>query len=314
MVSFAQKVKKQIIESGSHGERCIAAETYGLLLFSRLLCLEKSVYRTQHQCVALRIAEMTAAVAGVYVKVTEPKRENGQRPVYLVEIPYIEQRRIVVARFSGDAESIINGEMLHGDDCLDSFLKGAFLASGTLSDPGKAYHLEIAAHSPGLCSELCALLREKDVKCSTLMRKSGCSAYIKGSSDIENLLALLGAGNAYMEFIDLKITREINNIANRCANCDSANIQKTVVAAGEQVAAIKIIDKRKGIDSLPEELRALARMRLENPEMTLRELAESLDPPLTRSGVNHRLQRIIDISRELKSEITIRQKQPEDKV
>lgn len=297
MTSFSNRVKNQIIQSGSQEECCLAAQTYGLLLFSRLSDARLTVYRTSQRPVARRVSELIAAVCGVYVKVTEPSEQQGVRSKYAVEIPYIEQRTAITDRFCSDSGSI-DESLFVCEGCRAAFLQGAFLAAGTVSDPDKAYHLEIAARSPELCSALCALLREMGVHCSTLMRKSGCSAYVKGSADIEELLGVLGAGGAYMEFIEVRITRDVSNRANRCTNCDAANITKTVAAAGQQLEAIRRIERTSGLASLPPELRELARLRLENPEMSLRELGESMEPKLSRSGVNHRLQRIIEISQD----------------
>jgi len=300
VISFSNKVKKQIIQSGSQDEDCLGAEAYGLLLFSRLLDAHRNVYRTSQGAVARRAAELIAACCGVYVKVTAPASESEQRGSYTVEIPHIEQRMAITGRFGSDCGHIDRGQIL-GDEARIAFLRGAFLASGTISDPVKSFHMEIAAHTPELCAELCGLMKEMGVKCSTLMRKSGCSAYIKGSADIELLLGEMGATGAYMEVIEVRINREVNNKANRTTNCDEANITKTVTAAGIQLAAIRKIEQSGGLGTLPDELRAIAQHRLENPEMTLRELGESMEPRLSRSGVNHRLQKLIDIANNLES-------------
>ena len=296
MLSFSNKVKKQIIQSGSQDEHCQAAEAYGLLLFSRLLDVHRSVFRTSMGAVARRAAELIAACCGVYVKVTAPASEADQRGSYTVEIPHIEQRMAITGRFGSDPDHI-NAGLIDSEESRIAFLRGAFLASGTMSDPEKSFHLEIAAHSPELCTELCALMRGMGIKCSTLMRKSGCSAYIKGSADIELLLGELGAAGAYMEVIEVRINREVSNRANRTTNCDEANITKTVTAAGAQLAAIRKIEQAGGLGSLPEELRLIARHRLDNPEMSLRELGETMEPKLSRSGVNHRLQKLMDIAK-----------------
>lgn len=295
MISFSNKVKKQIIQSGSQDEDCLGAEAYGLLLFSRLLDAHRSVYRTSNGAVARRAAELIAACCGVYVKVTAPASENEQRGSYTVEIPHIEQRMAITGRFGSDCGHIDRGQIV-GDEARIAFLRGAFLAAGTVSDPAKSFHMEIASQSPELCTELCALIREMGAKCSTLMRKSGCSAYIKGSADIELLLGEMGAAGAYMEVIEVRINREVNNKANRTTNCDEANITRTVTAAGVQLEAIRKIKKAGGLGVLPEELRAVAMLRLDNPEMSLRELGEAMEPRLSRSGVNHRLQKLIEIA------------------
>ncbi len=298
VISFSNKVKKQIIQSGSQDESCIEAETYGLLLFSRLLDPHRNIFRTSQGCVARHMAERIAACCGVYVNVISPSDEAEGRANYVVEIPYIEQRMAINGRFGRDCGHI-DRSMTEGEENRIAFLRGAFLASGTVSDPSKSFHLEIASHSPELCGELSGLMAEAGLKSRTLTRKNGCSAYIKGSADIEKLLGEMGASGAYMEVIEVRINHEVNNKANRTTNCDSANITKTVMAASEQLAAIRKIERTIGLDRLPEELQQLARLRMESPESTLRDLGESLEPRLSRSGVNHRLRKIMDIARSI---------------
>lgn len=296
VISFSNKVKKQIVQNELLDEGCIAAEAYGMLLFSRLLDPYRSMYRTSQGCVARRMAELIAACCGVYVNIISPAEETDGKGNYVVEIPFIEQRMAINGRF-GREYSLIDRELIPDEDCRAAFMRGAFLAAGTMSDPEKSFHLEIAAHDSELCGQLCSVMQEMGMKARSLERKSGCSAYIKGSADIELLLGEMGASGAYMEVIEVRINREVNNKANRTTNCDSANITKTVTAAAEQLAAIRKIERVAGLNSLPEELRQLAQLRLDSPESTLRELGESLEPPLSRSGVNHRLQKIMEIAR-----------------
>ncbi len=298
LISFSNKVKKQIIQSGSQDESCIEAETYGLLLFSRLLDPHRNIFRTSQSCVARHTAERIAACCGVYVNLILPPDESAGRNSCVVEIPHIEQKLAINGRFGRDCEQI-DRNFIVDESSLCAFLRGAFLASGTVSDPSKSFHLEFSAHNPAICAELSDIMREAGLNSRTLERKTGCSAYIKGSADIESLLGMLGASGAYMDVIEARINREVNNKANRTTNCDAANITKTVTAAGQQLEAIRKIERTAGLGSLPDELRQLAQLRLEQPESTLRELGESLCPPLSRSGVNHRLQKLIDIARNI---------------
>jgi len=300
VISFSNRVKKQIIQNSLQDESCIEAETYGLLLFSRLLDPHRNVYRTSQGCVARHAAELIASCCGVYVNVVDPTSEGEGRASYTVEIPFNEQRAAIAGKF-GSEYSSIEPERLEDQEHKIAFLRGAFLAAGSVNDPVKSFHLEIAAHSAELCAQLCALMNSVGLHSRSSTRKTGSSAYIKGSADIELLLGEMGAAGGYMEVIEARINREVNNKANRTTNCDSANITKTINAAGEQVAAIRRIEKSMGLVSLPQELRQLAQLRLDNPEMTLRELGESLEPKLSRSGVNHRLQKIMDIAREIKN-------------
>jgi len=226
---------------------------------------------------------------------------EGKRKIYCVSLPEIDQRELALASFGVTVEDALSVDLglIESECCRDAFLRGVFLACGTMSDPDKAYHMDFTLHSKQLCRELRKILQKCGINCGISERRSGYCVYIKEGESIENFLALSGAGDAYYEFVNLRIHRDLMNITNRKVNCDNANIAKTISAAQQQIAAIRRIEESCGLDNLPQDLRELAELRIENPEMTLRDLGENLSVPLSRSGVNHRMQRITEIASQL---------------
>jgi DNA-binding protein WhiA len=177
--------------------------------------------------------------------------------------------------------------------CRQAFLRGAFVECGTVNAPGHACHLEFSVSDDGRCTELAMLLSELGQSPGITLRRRTSSAgiYFKGGEAVEDILNLIGAQKAAFALMDAKIVRELRNNANRCANCDAANIYKTVDAAQNQIEAISRVLASGSADIAPELLET-ARLRTENPDATLSELAALHIPPLTKSGVKPRLDRI----------------------
>jgi len=178
-------------------------------------------------------------------------------------------------------------------------LRGVFLSCGTVTDPSRDYRLEFVVPYLNLAKDLVAFLQnipELDVNPGMMNRKGSFVVYLKGSEHVADLLTFLGAGHAAMELIQVRMLKEVRNNVNRKTNFETANIEKTASAAAGQLMALKKIFACGGVSILPEELRPLALLRYQNPDLSLRELGQSLDPPLSRSGVNHRLRRIVELA------------------
>lgn len=181
-------------------------------------------------------------------------------------------------------------------------LRRLFLEKGTMTNPTRDYHMEFACASLEEAQALCSFLEylpELSVTPGVTKRKGQYVVYVKGSEQITDFLAFIGANKAAMEFMQVKMVKEVRNYVNRTTNFETANIGKTASAAAGQLEAIRKIQQVRGLASLPEELRELAELRLENPEFSLRELGESLTPSITRSGVNHRMKRLLQIADEI---------------
>ncbi len=184
--------------------------------------------------------------------------------------------------------------------CRKAYLRGIFLASGTITDPEKSYHLEFSCSSQILAGDVKKLINSfVDLHAKVSARKKNYAVYVKEAEQIIDILAIMGAHSQIFAFEDVRITKEIRNKANRINNCDNANIDKTLKAAEKQLSWIRKIQETKGLAFLPDKLREVAVLRLENPEATLQELADMMDPPMKKSGLNNRFRKIEELAGKL---------------
>lgn len=184
--------------------------------------------------------------------------------------------------------------------CKKAYLRGAFLGAGTISDPDKGYHLELSCNSESLGNDFKRLINSFGLRAKVFIRKNSYVVYLKESEQISDFLALIEAHNHVLEFENVRIIKELRNKTNRIVNCENANLDKIINSSARQIDDIKLIDSRKGLDSLPDKLKEVARLRLAYPEAALSELGEMLSPPLKKSGINHRFRKIKEIADALK--------------
>lgn len=297
-MSFSSDIKAELCKIENKKDCCRRAECYGLWLFSKCFSLKEGITVTENGAVARRMLELAAETAGVVGELAYGISRR-KKPAYRVCLPDEDSRRRLVAAFghTGMETSLrINRAVLENECCQAAFLRGAFLSCGIATDPQKEYHLEFAVPYQNLANCLYTLLCEVSafsVNPSLAPRKGGYVVYWKEGGQIEDLLTYLGAPGASMELMQVRMYKEAKNDINRKANFETANMDKTYSASARQIAAIAAISDGGEFSSLPDELRELAKLRLENPEMTLRQLGEQLG--ISRSGVNHRLQRLLKI-------------------
>ena len=197
-----------------------------------------------------------------------------------------------------DDYSLVSNMIVQSICCKKAFLRGAFLASGSASDPEKSYHFEIVVDSESKALELTEIFSEVGIKAKLIKRKNHYPVYIKESDEISEFLGLTEAHKALMNFENIRIYKDVKNKVNRKVNCETANIRKTASAAGKQLDDIYYLKNINKLEDLPDGLRELAKLRMEYPDATLKELGELLDTPLGKSGVNHRLNKISRIAEE----------------
>lgn len=185
--------------------------------------------------------------------------------------------------------------------CRKAALRGIFLAAGSVSDPSKDYHLELVCASQYMANDVKKLIASMGLRSGITQRRGRFVVYMKEGEQISDFLGLIGASGQLLNFQSTMVTKEVRNRANRISNCENANLDKTVNAAQKQIADIIYIRDTKTLDLLSEKLRATALLRLENPELSLSELAALGDPPIGKSGLNHRLEKISSIADELRS-------------
>lgn len=303
-MSFSSEIKTELCKIENKRECCLKAECYGVWLFSRCFSRKEAFYVTENRKLAQRMLELAAMAAGASGELSYGVSRR-KKPAYRVYLLDVQNRRQLLEAFghTGLETSLrINRGVLENDCCCAAFLRGAFLSCGMATDPNKGYRLEFTVAHKNLANDLYTLLHEVaafQVSPAVVSRKGAYVVYLKESGQIENLLTYMGAAGASMELMQVKMYKEAKNDINRKTNFETANMDKTYSASARQIAAIASICDGPGLDSLPEDLRQLARLRLENPEMSLRELAEAIK--LSRSAVNYRMCRLLKIGEKLLS-------------
>ena len=305
IMSFSSEVKKELAAVWPVHDCCRAAQAYGMLECGHGFSMSGISLQTESREVADLYASLLESVCGVKAERETTTAESAsarQRKYHVAAVRAEAERLRVLRRFgheSGELSVRLNRANLECEACAHAYLRGAFLSCGAVTDPKADYHMEFSLPYYNLSRDLLALLREVGFGAKEVQRKGSHIVYIKESEQIEDCLTLMGAQNASLELMNVKIVKDIRNKANRITNCESANIDKTVAAASVQLEAVKRIERTCGLGALPEDLRELAELRLDNPELSLRELGELLPAPLSRSGVNHRLRRIVDFADKL---------------
>ena len=180
--------------------------------------------------------------------------------------------------------------------CKRAFLRGIFLRNGTMTDPEEIYNLEMVFRHPWLANEVMRLLMQFEIPGKMTERKGRYVVYLRDGDDISDFLRVLGANRSLLSMEDIRVVKDVRNRVNRRVNCETANIHKTAASSVRQIEDIRTIEERDGLESLPDPLKEIAFVRLEYPEATLSELGDLLDPPVGKSGVNHRLRRLHEIA------------------
>ena len=300
-MSFSADVKNELLSFEIENECCLHAFAYGMMLFSRAFSYYDISLMTEHSGVAEKYCELMRTVCKVTPKLT--KSDAGK---FKIEVQTQAERTKILKTFGYENKGgtlRLNWSNISDECCKTAFLKGAFLTCGTVNDPNKNYHFEFVVPYLNLSKDLKLFISDYDelnVLPKTITRNSTYVIYFKDSESIEELLAAMGATNSALELMGVKMYKDVRNNVNRKLNFESANLDKTIDAAGRQVDAIRFIKNKVGLDYLNDELKELAKLRLENPEISLRELGGLLTKPIPRSGLNHRLKRICDIAEGLK--------------
>lgn len=269
-MSFSGNVKNELLNQISNSRHCRLAELAALLLFD---------FETENSFAKSKINKLT----------------------HLLDIDYeSEEGRKALKLIKDSDETTIDKMLIERACCKQAFVKGAFLAAGSITDPEKGYHFEIVSYSESHAVLIMDIMKSFDIESKMVMRKKSYVVYIKDGSMIVDLLNVMGAHISLMNMENVRILKDVRNSINRKVNCETANLNKTVHAAVKQLEDIRYIESTKGLKFLPDNLRQVASIRLEEPEMSLKDLGEKLNPPLGKSGVNHRLRKISDIANELR--------------
>lgn len=313
-MSFSSEVKRELGDRTGTARHCQIAELAALIDFCGDFVRTDAgetelVIATDHE----ELADHASALLRKAFRIQSQREERpdampGGRSLFLVGVPEPgDVRRVLMAtrfltREGGLVTEIplVHQVILQKDCCRRAFLRGAFLAAGSVSDPRRSYHFEIVCRTEYTASQLMSMIRELDIDARYVRRKKYQVVYVKEGEEVSELLGLMGAVKAMMNFENARIVREVRGNVNRQVNCETANIGKTAAAAARQIENIQLIDERMGLSKLPNALDEVARVRLQYPEATLQELGKYLDPPVGKSGVNHRLRKLNQIAESLR--------------
>ena len=291
-MSFSSQAKAELCRSPMAHSCCVLAECYGILLYCHTFSGREIRIITAHDALAARLPRLFQRAFSLSFDELPPEGARGKRS-FLIRDPEKLRRIFSAYGQESDVTLHINYGMLESDCCRISFLRGAFLAGGSVTDPEKRYHLEFLTSHQSVAREALALMREMDFSPREALRSGGHIAYFKQSDTIADLLTTLGAPLSAIRLLQAKVEKDMRNAVNRRVNCDSANADKIVSAAQDQLDVIHALDERYGLFNLPEVLQQTAMLRIANPESSLAELAALAVPPVSKSCMSYRLRRLL---------------------
>lgn len=285
-MSFSSQIKEKLCKTEYVCPNCSSYEIAGALMLSGAIGEDSIRFATENEHVAMRVKQDISLSFGID---TEIKRMSR---MYRIEIDDIHQ-----------VENIKGGILPGGDMpfscCRASFVRGAFLGGGSVTDPQKGYHMEFDTKNEDVAKRLQSLLKTDGFVSKITYRKGYYVVYVKGSEEIADILGYMGAAQGAFELLDVQIEKEMRNGINRLVNCENANTNKAAKASSKHLFAIRKIREAKQWDKLPDVLKEIGSVREKYPEDSLKELGEKTNPPIGKSGVNHRLNRILKIAENL---------------
>ena len=297
-MSFSSNVKQELCRLPINRKLEAAAELYGILLYCNAFTADLVRITTESRDLAERLPRLMKKVFGFSFDL-EPEESAGKL-LFVMESQ--EKIHKMFAQFglsaARDVTLHVNYGMLEEDEERLAFLRGAFLSGGSVTDPAKRYHLELTTSHYKVSRETCALLLDAGFSPKETTRGGNSILYFKQSDMIEDFLTAIGAPVCAMGVMEAKVEKDLHNGINRRVNCETANLTKVVDASIEQVAAIRKLQKQGRLKELPPKLRETAKLRLDNPEATLQELAAMQDTPVSKSAMNHRMRKLVALADE----------------
>ena len=315
-MSFSSSVKDELSRQMPGARHCQIAETAAILSLCGRVKISASDHfwieiHTENVAVARKYFTLLKKTFNIRTDVSIRSGINpGRSRTYIVAVREHEEALKVLQAVKlinsqgeiGENLSLIRNVVLQNACCRRAFIRGAFLAAGSISAPEKFYHFEIVCPTEPKAEQLKNIIATFDIEAKIVPRKRYYVVYIKEGSQIVDILNVMEAPVSLMELENIRIVKEMRGSVNRQVNCETANINKTVSAAVKQIEDIRFIQSVAGLSGLPESLQEMARIRLERPEATLKELGEALEPPVGKSGVNHRLRKLSLVAEELRQQ------------
>ncbi|MGX7199177.1 DNA-binding protein WhiA [Enterococcus nangangensis] len=308
-MSFASEVKRELTTLEVHREHA-KAELAALIRMNGSLSILNHKFilnvQTENAAIARRIFSLLKDHYDVKSELlVRRKMKLKKNNVYIVRLKQDTQRVLLDLDIMEGMmfHSHVANEIMGNPQKMRSYLRGAFMAGGSVNNPETSrYHLEIYSIYEEHNDDICQMLNYFDLNARTFERRNGYIAYLKGAEKIADFLTLIGATNSMLKFEDVRIVRDMRNSVNRLVNCETANLNKTIDAAAKQVENIIYIDERVGLDHLPLKLKEIAELRVQYPEISLKELGEMVPSgPISKSGINHRIRKINEFADNLRS-------------
>lgn len=298
-MSFSSEAKAELCQARVDKKCCAIAECYGALLYCNTFSPREIRLITASDGFASRLPRLFKKAFSISFDTVPPEGGGGKKSFSITDREKLNQ---IFSAFGADPDSTlshhINFGVIEEDCCRTSFVRGAFLAGGSVTDPEKRYHLELATPHHSVSREAFSVLLDMGFTPKETQRSGNSLLYFKKADAIADFFTTIGAPVTAMNIMTAKVDKEMRNTITRQINCDSANTDKTVAAAQEQMEAIRRIAKTYGLDALPEPLKDAALLRITNPEASLADLAQLSYPPVTKSCLSHRLKKIISLAPE----------------
>ena len=298
-MSFSTETKEELCKLPVGKRCCSIAEAYGVLLYCNMFTSEEIRIVTSCEGFARRLPKLFQKAFNCSFDSRSYSDIKGKTVLTIKKPQSIRQ---VFKSFGGDVEDHfahhINLAVLEENCCKASFLRGAFLSGGSITDPAKSYHIELVTDHMSVSRETYSMILDMGLFPKDAERGGNYITYFKQSNAIEDFLTLIGAPVAAMDIMSAKVEKDMRNKINRRVNCDSANADKIVMASEEQLDAIREIEQNMGLENLPDKLQEAALLRIANPAASLNELASLAIPPVSKSCMNHRLRKLIDLGSE----------------
>lgn len=291
-MSFSQEVKNEILRRKILKPCCNMAAAYAVACFGKYFDDRGVVLQTENEGVAT-FAQKLYRRCGVQGTVLSKERTTGPVYEFSVKDPAEVAKLLTLFGHTGKEPTLrIRPENFKCQSCMQAFISTAFLCCGTMTDPEKSYNLEFLSTRHYLSQQLEAMLAEHDFHPHRALRKGANTIYIKAADHIEDLLTFMGAGGAAMRIMNQRLYNEMRNKTNRLSNCETANLGKSVQAAVQVQLAIEKLQAAGAMNTLPENLRQTAKLRMQYPDLPLAKLAQKFDPPVSKAGLSHRMKKI----------------------
>ncbi len=300
-MSFAGEVKQELLDHTGRTRHCQLAELAAFFsCFGQVIIEEDGDYIIKFLTENLTVWKKCFILVKKAFHTVPDLSIRGHHQFLLYILDDEDALAFVKAIQVSDRNPLVSEPLISRMCCKRAFLRGIFLACGSISDPNRGYHLELAVGERERAVRIQEMIGVFELEAKIIERKGSYVVYMKEGAAIADFLNVIGAHMALMDFENVRILKEMRNSINRQVNCETANIKKTVSAAARQMEDIQYIYDRTGFGCLSDNLSQIARVRLENPEVTLKELGEMLEPPIGKSGVNHRLRKLSEIAEDLR--------------